>query len=74
MNYIKRQLLKLFVRSADDIISFLDSVEGRIRELAIKADAQAGTMLADAEALRQEALTIQANAQKAYRLADRIHG
>lgn len=74
MKYIQRKLLLLFVRSADDIVSFLDNVEQRIRELAVKADEQANKIDDDARALAKLASDVRANARKAYTLADRISG
>ena len=64
---IKRLLLRVFLRSADDLISFLDDIEQRLRTLADKG-------YAEADRLAAEAQTVRDNANKAARVADRVRG
>lgn len=64
---IKRALLRLFLRSADDLIAFLDDIEQRLRALADKGYAEAAKLEAEAKIVRD-------NAAKAARVADRVRG
>lgn len=63
----KSLLLRLFLRSADDLIAFLDNIEGRLRELANKGYDEAARLEAQAATTRE-------NADKAARVADRVKG
>jgi len=64
---MKRFFLRLFLRSADDLIGFLDDIEARLRKLADEG-------YAEASRLNDEAYKARDNADKAARVADRVKG
>lgn len=62
---MKRLLLSLFLRSADDLIAFLDHVEQKLRKLADQALEEAGRLDVESGKLRS-------NAAKALAVADKV--
>jgi hypothetical protein len=64
---MKKFFLSLFLRTADDLISFLDHVEAKLRTLADAAKAEADEM-------EHDAIVLRAKGEAAAQIADRIKG
>lgn len=68
---MKLFFIKLFVRSADDVIGWLDTLEQRLRNLAEQASLEADKLERDTAAT---VAIIRENAAKARAVADRVKG